>query len=134
MHIYTLMEKFNKTDNTCIYIAERIITLRAEEPQSFGKFGAVAESDGRNILWISSGWANEEEGVVWSFNVSNSLTKHRDQKIFDSLDDDIQHIFKTPKDDYEIAKVFAHGNEPKVILRSIVNVRLDSGILCLWEI
>ena len=112
-----MTEKFNKTDNTSSYVAERIITLRAEEPQSFDKFGAVAESDGRDTLWISSGWANEEQGVVWSYNISNGLTRHRDRKVFDSLDDDTQYIFKTPKDDYEVAKVFAHGNEPKVAPR-----------------
>lgn len=108
------MERFNKTNNTFIYIAERIVTLRAEEPQSFDKFGAIAESDGKDTLWISSGWAAEEQGVVWTYNVSNSLRRRRDQKIFDLLDDDIQHVFDTPHDDYEVAKVFARGNEPKV--------------------
>ena len=109
-----MIERFNKTNNTFIYIAERIFTLRAEEPQSFDKFGAVADSDGKDTLWISSGWAGEERGVVWRHNVSNSLKRHRDQKIFDLLDDDSQRIFDTPHDDYEVAKVFAHGNEPKV--------------------
>ena len=67
--------------------------------------------DGRDILWISSGWANEEQGVVWSYNVSKGISKFRNNRLLDSLDDDIQLIFKTP---YEIAKVFALGNEPKV--------------------
>jgi hypothetical protein len=96
-----------------MYIPELVITLRAEEPQSFGKFGAVAESDGQDILWISSGWANEEQGVVWSYNISAGLSKIRGRESY-LLDKHIQHFFNNPQENYEIAKVFAQGSEPKV--------------------
>jgi hypothetical protein len=118
IHIYTLTEIFNKTANSSVYITEHVITLRAEEPRSFDKFGAVAESDGQDTLWISSGWANEEDGAVWSYNVAHGLSKFRKSELVieDEEHNRLQFSFERPREHYEVAKVFAHGSEPKVIL------------------
>ena len=116
MRIYTLAEKFNKTSNTSIYKVEHVITLRSEDPQPFDKFGAVAESDGQNMLWISSGWANDEAGMVWSYNVQHGLSKARDRELEQLLENDqeSQVTFNMAYEQYEVAQVFAQGREPKV--------------------
>ena len=116
VEIYTLKEKFNATSHRFVYIAEKVITLRAEEPQPYGKFGAVAESDGQDMLWISSGWANEEDGVVWSYNVREGLSniENRELEFEERFGEGMQQIFEARQ--HDVAKVFAHGNEPKVVL------------------
>ena len=95
------------------YRVQHVITLRAEQPQTFGKFGAVAESDGKDMLWISSPWANEEEGILWSYNVTDGLARrHARRPSFQFQGYRVQHIFRQ---DNETAKVFAYGTEPKVL-------------------
>ena len=115
MYIYTLTRKHNHTDDSYAYVPEHVITLREEEPQQFNKFGAVLESDGKDTLWISSGWANEERGAIWRYNVHDGLSPLKAQ--FQSvlpLDDENQRIFKIPKRHNETATIFMEGNEHKV--------------------
>jgi hypothetical protein len=114
--VFTLREKFNKTANSSIYLTEKVFTLRAEEPQQFGKFGSVATSDGRDILWISSGWTNEEDGAVWSYNITKGIHLARQVRDESMLQDGVQHVFKYSQDIYFLAEMFAEGNEPKVHL------------------
>lgn len=87
-----------------------MITLQAEEPQAYAKFGSVAESDGQDMLWISSGWANDEDGLVWSYNVTDGLSNLLVREI--ESKESVQQIFQSPQ--YDVAKVFAHGKEPRV--------------------
>ena len=95
------------------YRVQHVITLRAEQPQIFGKFGAVAESDGKDMLWISSPWANEEDGILWSYNVTDGLGRLQARgAAFQFQGYRVQHIFRQ---DNETAKVFAYGTEPKVL-------------------
>ena len=97
--------------NTTTYNVEKVITLYAEEPEPFGKFGAVAATDGQDALWISSGTANDEDGVVWSYNVGHQLSKLRPKDWI--LDKESQHMFHAPKADNATAKVFAKGQHRK---------------------
>jgi hypothetical protein len=109
-----LEAKHNNTDNTTTLLPELAFTLLAAEPQQFGKFGAVLESDGRDILWIGSGWANEEDGVVWHYNISQGLSEFRLAYEDFTLEFDDQQIFRAPQDDYKTATIFAKGQSPKV--------------------
>jgi hypothetical protein len=114
--VFTLHEKFNKTANSSLYLTEKLFTLRAEEPQQFGKFGSVATSDGRDILWISSGWTNEEDGAVWRYNITKGIHLARQAQGESVLQDGVQHVFKYSQDICFPAETFAEGNEPKVRL------------------
>lgn len=106
--------KYNKTDNTSTLVPEFAFDLYAEEPQQFGKFGAVLESDGKEALWIGSGWANEEDGVVWRYNITQGLSEKRraNEDLF--LESDDQKVFKAPREDYKTATIFAQGQSTKV--------------------
>jgi hypothetical protein len=118
VRVYTLEEKHNKTANSTTLDVNLVFSLLAEVPQAFGKFGAVMESDGINRLWISSGWANEEDGVLWSYNVNDGLSKYPYKNLV-GTQDVLQEVFKNPPkehDDFEIASVFAEGSEPKVYI------------------
>jgi hypothetical protein len=112
VEIYSLKEHLNKTTNSTVFAAHREFTIRAEEPQQFGKFGAQAQTGGPDMLWISSGWADDENGVVWSFNVTEHLSKPR-HKLQIQLP--LKTLSEDPKDNYQIATVFARGKEPKVL-------------------
>jgi len=121
VRIYTLEEKYNKTSNSSYLLIRHAFSLRGEEPQLFGKFGAVMESDGVNRLWISSGWANEEDGVVWSFNITDGLPKFSHKSSME-IQGGVQEVFKPlqrePKKLFEVAKIFAKGIVPKVAFSS----------------
>ena len=116
IHIYTLKENRTDTKNVNISVTY-VMTLRAEEPGAYDKFGAVTASDGKDTLWISSGWANEENGVVWSYNVRDGISKYPKRKVMSFLYDNFQHIFSRDReDDHEVARVFVRGSEPKAFL------------------
>jgi hypothetical protein len=118
IYIYALNHKFNKTSNSTSYRPTQAIILRAEEPHIFDKFGAAAESDGENMLWISSGWANEEGGVVWSYNVRHGFAnlRKRVSLIFQTDDDlELSNRKDDEQDPYEVATIFAKGVQPKVL-------------------
>ena len=115
-----------------MYITKHAITLRAEEPQAFDKFGAVTGSDGRDRLWISSGWANEEDGVVWSYNVGRGLAESHSRLFEMEFSGDAQNIFLKSREEFEVAKVFAQGSEPKVSYFStnlILKARFGDSLL-----
>ena len=62
------------------------------------------------MLWVSSPWANEEAGMLWSYNVTDALSRrHSRQTYFQDFGP--QHLFYQNN---ETAKVFAYGTEPKV--------------------
>jgi hypothetical protein len=108
-----LTERHNKTSNSSILFPKHIITLRAEEPQQFAKFGANMDSDGLDALYISSGWANDENGAVWFYNITKALFVPPPPPL--QWQDRIQRIFSSPDaDHYDVAGVFAHGRESKV--------------------
>jgi hypothetical protein len=110
-----LETKHNKTDNSSTLVPELVFALFAEEPQQFGKFGSVLDSDDVDILWIGSGWANEEDGIVWKYNISQGLSEYKQSyEDFILESDEHQQIFKAPVEDYKYAKVFAQGQSPKV--------------------
>jgi len=111
VYIYTLSEIVSVVKNTTSYKVDRAITLHAEQSELFGKFGAVLATDGRDTLWISSGSANEEDGLVWSYNVGKQLAKARHDDW--TLENQIQHVFHAPKADNATAKVFAKGQHKK---------------------
>jgi hypothetical protein len=98
-----------------MYTPTLAITLRPEEAHHFDKFGAVAESDGENMLWISSGWAHEEQGIVWSYNVRNGHSKLRRRASLIFQDDDFPRGDEDEPDIFEIARIFAKGSLPKVL-------------------
>ena len=112
-----MKENLTDTNNVSISVTH-VVTLQAEEPGAYDKFGAVTESDGKDTLWISSGWANEESGLVWSYNVRDGISKSSERKVMSFLHDNFQHVFRNPEEDYEVAKVFARGEEPKVFIFS----------------
>jgi hypothetical protein len=114
VQVFTLREKFNKTANSSIYVTEKVFTLRAEEPQQFGKFGSVATSDGKDILWISSGWTNEEDGAVWRYNITKGIHLARQVRDESTLQNGVQHVFRYSQDIWFPAATFAEGKEPKV--------------------
>jgi hypothetical protein len=115
IHIYTLKENVTASKNVSIIVTPTI-TLRADEIEEYGKFGAITESDGKDTLWISSGWAGDESGIVWSYNVRDGLSQSRARQVKSFLQKTFQHPFRDPEDDYETATVFARGQEPKVYL------------------
>lgn len=97
-----------------MYLTEKVFTIRAEEPQQFGKFGSVATSDEKDILWISSGWASEEDGAVWRYNITRGILLARQARDEGLLENGIQHVFES-QDTCFPAELFAKGNEPKVL-------------------
>jgi hypothetical protein len=126
VYIYTLKEKYNQTDETTSYVPEHVITLREHEPHLFNKFGAVLESDGKDTLWISSGWAFEERGAVWVYNVQQALSRihpHHSSNHF--LMD--QFVFSARRPSLnDTASLFAKGREHKVTpLLSVWATSLD---------
>jgi hypothetical protein len=114
VEVYTLREKFNKTSKSTIYLTDKVFTIRAEESQQFGKFGSVATSDDKDMLWISSGWANEEDGAVWRYNISRGIRLARQARDEGLLQNGLQHVFKS-QDICFPAELFAKGSEPKVL-------------------
>jgi len=110
-----LKENLTNTNNITIAV-RHVVTLQADEPGAYDKFGAVTESDGRDILWIASGWADEENGRVWSYNVRDGISKSQKRKVMSFLHDNFQHIFRDPEKENEVATVFARGREPKVFV------------------
>jgi len=126
--------KYNKTSNSTQLVVQHAFSVRAEVPQAFGKFGAIMESDGADRLWISSGWANEEDGVVWSYNVTDGLSNVRSEESREKQGRS-QEVFRTLRkdvDEYKAAEMFAEGTEPKVSLVSrLTHLRRVSGIHCL---
>jgi hypothetical protein len=106
------MQQFNKTTNSTYLQPNHVSTLRAQKPQEFAKFGANMDSDGIDTLWISSGWANDEAGVVWSYNITTASPKPKHQ-----WQHQLQRIFKSEDDNFCIAQIFAQGQESKVFLR-----------------
>lgn len=113
-----------------MYLADKVFTICAEEPQQFGKFGSVATSDDKDMLWISSGWANEEDGAVWRYNISRGIRLSRQAQDEGVLQDELQHVFKS-QDICFRAEVFAKGGEPKVLSTEIcTDARLVLVIQC----
>jgi hypothetical protein len=76
------------------------------------------DSDGVDALWVSSGWANDESGTVWSYNIAKGLSSPQSPPTKPHWQLPNQRIFKTPESDsFQTAKIFAQGYEPKVSLK-----------------